>query len=132
MDVVIVGPCGAGKTTLARGLQALGYAARAVAQEHSGIATLWRHGGEPAAVVFLEADPATISARRSNEFPVWLHTEQLRRLADARAHAALTLDTTPLSVAEVRGLVIECLAALGIYGRPDLPGSGAPATSPIQ
>lgn len=113
-DIVIVGPCGAGKTTLARSLKAAGYSVRAVAQEHSVIRKLWRHGGEPAAVVFLDAEAAVITQRRQHDFPLWLHAEQQLRLADARENALIVVDTSNLAVAEVRALVTEQLVAYAI------------------
>lgn len=101
MEIVVVGPCGSGKSTLVARLQAQGYQARAVAQEHSAISELWRHSGTPDALIFLDATPATITARRNNEFPPWLYRKQLRRLTSARAHATLYLATDQLSPNEV-------------------------------
>lgn len=109
MDVVVVGPCGSGKSTLVERLQTLGYAARAVAQEHSRVHELWRHAGEPDALIFLDASPTTITARRDNEFPPWLHEKQMRRLASARAHATLYLDTDRLSAWDVEQRVLAHL-----------------------
>jgi predicted ATPase len=98
--VVIVGPCAAGKTTLVSRLQALGYDAHACAQEHSGVPYLWQLS-EPDLLLFLDADRATIGARRGYEWPAALNDAQQARLAHARAHADLYLDSGPLSPAEV-------------------------------
>lgn len=106
MQVVVVGPCGSGKTTLVRWLQAQGYSARAVAQEHSVVHDLWRHGGQPEALIFLDASPAVISVRRRNEFPAWLYETQIERLADARQHTTLYLHTDRLAAAEVQRQVL--------------------------
>ncbi|MBA3946149.1 MAG: AAA family ATPase [Herpetosiphonaceae bacterium] len=114
MDVVVVGPCGAGKTTLAAALRGAGYTVRAVAQEHSIIRDLWQHGGEAAALIFLDAAPDVISIRRGHDFPLWLYHEQLQRLKDAREHATLVLDTTVLSSAEVRAAVLAHLQTRGV------------------
>ena len=114
MDIVVVGPCGAGKTTLVRTLIARGYAARVVAQEHSVVPTLWRHGGLPAALVVLDAEPATIARRRGAVFPEWLHRQQLSRLALARAHADLLIATDRATPEEVVWQVIDFLRELGI------------------
>lgn len=114
MDVVIVGPCGSGKSTLTHALKACGYPARSVAQEHSVIRNLWRHGGEPAAVIYLDATPAVISARRQHDFPTWLYTEQQARLAPAFAHASLVVDTTTLTAQEVCAKAVAFLQARGI------------------
>ena len=114
MDVVVVGPCGAGKTTLVDALITRGYAARVVAQEHSIVRDLWRHGGHPAALVMLEAEPATIAARRHAEFPAWLYAKQFQRLAAARAHADLLIATDQVQAEEVTRQVIAFLRAAGI------------------
>ncbi|HEX6292028.1 MAG TPA: hypothetical protein VFZ66_22770 [Herpetosiphonaceae bacterium] len=109
MVVVVVGPCGSGKSTLVARLRASGYTARAVAQEHSQIHDLWKHGGMPDALIFLDASPATITARRQNEFPEWLYTLQMRRLRSAREHATLYLHTDRYSSADVQQRVLEHL-----------------------
>ncbi len=109
MLVVVVGPCGSGKSTLVELLQNDGYTARVVAQEHSRVPELWRHGGDPDILIYLDASPATITLRRQNEFPDWLYHKQLRRLLSARAHATLYVDTDPLSVADVHKRVLNHL-----------------------
>jgi adenylate kinase family enzyme len=112
MLVVVVGPCGSGKTTLVARLKALGYMARTVAQEHSHIRELWKHGGTPDALIFLDASANTITRRRQNLFPQWLYSAQLQRLRSARAHASLYLHTDRLSAAEVQRRVLDHLRAL--------------------
>ena len=114
MDVVIVGPCGAGKSTLADALSAQGYRARAVAQEHSAVSDLWQHGGRPAALIMLEAERSTIIRRRGGDFPEWLLAQQRERLASARAHADLVLCTDEAAPEEVAGQVVAYLQAVGI------------------
>lgn len=111
MVIVVVGPCGSGKSTLVARLQSQGFSARVVAQEHSRVHDLWRHGGEPDALIFLDASPTTISTRRDNEFPPWLHEKQMRRLAAARDHATLYLPTDRLSAADVEQRVLDHLRA---------------------
>jgi thymidylate kinase len=112
MLVVVVGPCGSGKTTLVARLQTSGYAARAVAQEHSQIDELWKHGGMPDALIFLDASPAMITRRRQNEFPQWLYAAQTQRLRSAREHATLYLHTDRLSPGEVQRRVVDHLRTL--------------------
>ena len=109
MLVVVVGPCGSGKSTLVAQLQAAGYEARAVAQEHSRVPELWKHGGEPDALIYLDASPSTITNRRQNDFPRWLYDKQVRRLESARQHATLYLQTDNLAAAVVQQRVLEHL-----------------------
>jgi hypothetical protein len=93
--VVVVGPCASGKTTLATGLQRLGYDAIVCGQEHSDIPTLWRHPG-PGFVVALQVDLPALRRRRDDSWPEWLYLVQQRRLRAAAAAAALRVDTSTL------------------------------------
>jgi hypothetical protein len=61
--IAIVGVCGSGKSELERRLRTRGLDARAVAQEHSHVSELWRHDGEPLAVVYLGASCRTVRRR---------------------------------------------------------------------
>ena len=108
--VAIVGPCAAGKTTLVAALQQRGHDAHAVAQEHSGVPYLWQLG-EPDLLIFLDVALAATAQRRENEWPQDLYAAQQARLANARQHADLYLDTSALSAAEVAGRVGDFLAA---------------------
>jgi len=111
--VVVVGPCAAGKSTLAEGLRRLGFAAMPVGQEHSEIPSLWQHT-EPDVVVALDADLDTIRSRRGERaWPEWLYQTQQRRLHDARLAAALRIDTAAMSADEVLSTVADYLASLG-------------------
>ncbi len=98
--MTIVGPCAAGKTTLVAHLRERGHDAQAVAQEHSGVAYLWQLS-EPDLLIFLDVDLPTTAARRKREWPLALYEEQHRRLAHAREHADLYLDSSGLTAAEV-------------------------------
>lgn len=111
MLVVIVGPCGSGKSTLVEHLQQVGYTARAVAQEHSRVPELWKHGGTPDALIYLDASPSAITTRRQNDFPGWLYDKQIRRLTSARVNATLYLHTDQLSATDVRKRVLEHLTS---------------------
>lgn len=109
-DVVLVGPCAAGKTTLARGLRAHGFRVHPIAQEHSGIRDLWRkHAAQ--SLVYLDVDLINVHRRGRASFPGWLHQEQRQRLAEARAGADYYLDTSGLSIAEVLQHVLEFLSS---------------------
>ena len=93
--VVVVGPCASGKSTLVRGLRALGYEASVCGQEHSEIPTLWRHAS-PDVLIALDVDLATVRRRRGADWPERLHLVQKRRLAGAMAAADLVLDSSAL------------------------------------
>jgi len=53
MRIVVVGPCGSGKTTLVEALRELGYEARECVQEHSHVADMWRRISRPDVLIFL-------------------------------------------------------------------------------
>jgi thymidylate kinase len=105
----IVGPCGAGKTTLAEGLKQRGYPARAIAQEHSFVPTMWKRLTNPDILIFLQASCAVGGARRKLNWTEADWEEQQRRLAHAREHANLYLDTNELSIQQVLEQVVEFL-----------------------
>jgi GTPase SAR1 family protein len=100
LRIAVVGHCASGKSTLVGALRRSGYDAHAVAQEHSGIAWLWRHS-EPDLLIYLDVPLAAIRARRGEEWPQAVYDAQEARLADARAHAHLVLDTSEESIAEM-------------------------------
>ncbi len=113
-EVVVAGPCGSGKSTLVERLTAAGINARAVAQEHSVIHELWKHGGTPLALVVLEATSPIITRRRGADFPEWLHHEQMERLKSARDHADLIVDTDERTAEDVEKVVMDFLQEMGI------------------
>jgi len=99
--VGIVGPCGAGKSTLVNALQALGFRCRHIAQEHSYVPHMWQRISHPDVLIFVHASFATCTARRRLTWSEADYIEQLRRLEHARAHADLTIETDNLSPGEV-------------------------------
>ena len=108
--VTIVGPCASGKSTLVARLRERGYDAQAVAQEHSGVAYLWQLS-EPDLLIFLDVDLPTTAARRKREWPASLYETQQGRLAHAREHAHLYLDSSGLMVDEVVATVARFVLA---------------------
>lgn len=110
--VVVVGPCAAGKSTLAEGLRRLGFSAMPVGQEHSEIPSLWQHT-DPDVVVALDADLDTIRRRRGEEsWPEWLYLTQQRRLQEAQDAAALRIDTAAMGPDDVLATVAAFLARI--------------------
>ena len=103
LQIVIVGPCASGKTTLVRGLWARGFAgARVVAQEHSGVLDLWKMRGQPDVLIYLDARLETIAARqRRADWTTEYLSEQLRRLHSAWLACDLYLPTDELNPQEV-------------------------------
>jgi deoxyadenosine/deoxycytidine kinase len=98
----VVGPCGAGKSSLVAGLQQLGYRCSHIAQEHSYVPGMWSKIGKPDILIFLDASFATCTGRRRLNWLEADYEEQQRRLAQARAHADLVIDTDGIQVEAVR------------------------------
>ncbi len=113
--IVVVGVCGAGKSTLARGLRALGYPARACVQEHSYVPTLWRRHGRPRVLVYLHAGLDTVCRRRHVRWDESVLAAQRSRLALARQSCDLFVDTDPLTIDQVRGRVVAYLQSRGLW-----------------
>jgi len=105
----IVGPCGAGKSTLIEGLDALGYKTRHIAQEHSYVRTMWQRITNPDVLIFLQVSFAVSLERRPMNWNEAEYEEQQRRLSHALEHADLVLDTDQLSIQEVLERVINFL-----------------------
>jgi adenylate kinase family enzyme len=115
MRIAIVGPCAAGKTTLQNNLVPLGYDVRAIAQEHSGVPTMWRRIAHPDILIYLDASLATIRRRLSVDWEQAYLDEMNRRLTHARAHARFLLDTNLLTPEQVCDRVAEFLLSIGIH-----------------
>ena len=111
----IVGPCGAGKTTLAEGLQRNGYRARAIVQEHSFVKDMWQRLTMPDVLIFLQASCSVGGERRQMKWTESEWEEQQRRLAHAKEHADFYLNTDSLGIVEVLDLVLEFLQNRGIH-----------------
>lgn len=99
--IAIVGPCGAGKSTLAAGLEPFGYRVRAIAQEHSYVGNMWQKLTKPDLLIFLQASHAVTSQRRKMKWSLGEWQEQQLRLLHAREHADLYINTDNLTIAQV-------------------------------
>ncbi len=122
LRVAIVGPCVSGKSTLAEALSAAGYEGRAVSQEHSYVPTMWQKITRPDVLIYLDVDYEHAHKRRPHI--TWGATrleEQAERLAHARAHCDLYLDTNELSAEEVQARVLTFLQE----------HSSSPAATPV-
>lgn len=112
--VAFVGPCGAGKSTIALKLRALGWDARMPAQEHSGVPDMWRKLLDPDFLVALDAPNEVLRGRRPGiDLSDAVLAEERRRLAHAFDHADLTLDTSGMTVEAVVARVLDWLEAQG-------------------
>jgi deoxyadenosine/deoxycytidine kinase len=105
----VVGPCGAGKTTLTEGLKRRGYYARAIVQEHSYVPYMWQRITNPDILIFLDASYPVTCKRRNLNWSEADWEEQQRRLSHARQHADFYLDTDELNIEEVRQQVMGFL-----------------------
>lgn len=105
----LVGPCGAGKSTLAARLRARGYRVKHIAQEHSFVQDMWKRLVNPDVLIFVDASYAVTNARRQLGWAESDYQEQHRRLAHARQHADLYVFTDALSVDEVEQQILAFL-----------------------
>jgi len=114
LRVAVVGPCACGKSTLVAALRAAGYEARHPAQEHSYVPDMWRRLVDPDVLIYLDLSYETYVARRPHgDLGPWFIAEQKRRLAHARAHADLVLDTNEMTAEEVWAAVAGFLEESG-------------------
>ncbi len=109
LRVAVVGPCAAGKSTLVAALRAAGYEARHPAQEHSYVPDMWRRLVDPDVLIYLDISYEALLTRRPHfGEPEFLEREKAR-LAHARAHADVEVDTSALTPEEVRATVVTFL-----------------------
>ncbi len=109
LTIGLVGPCGAGKTTLARALRARGYTVRHIAQEHSHVPDMWRRLANPDMLIFLDVSFEVATKRRRLSWRKRDYLEQQRRLAHARQHADLVIHTDTLTPQQVLQQVLDTL-----------------------
>jgi len=105
----IVGPCGSGKSTLLAGLERHGYTCRHIAQEHSYVQAMWQIIAKPDILIYLHASFPISTARRKLNWQKKNHDEQVSRLAHAREHADLFIDTDDLTPDSVLLRVLDYL-----------------------
>jgi cytidylate kinase len=105
----VVGPCGSGKSTLIAGLEGHGYRCRHIAQEHSYVQAMWQIISQPDILIYLNSSFQTSTARRRLDWQEKDYNEQLRRLAHAREHADLAIDTDDRTPANVLQIALDFL-----------------------
>lgn len=112
LRIAIVGPCGAGKTTLADGLTARDFNVREITQEHSYVPNMWKLLSKPHVLIYLDASFDTCNRRKQLDWDPGDHAEQIRRLAHARRHCNIYLATDDLTPEEIIRSVIQSLKGL--------------------
>ena len=105
----VVGPCGSGKSTLISGLETFGYACRHIAQEHSYVQAMWQIISRPDLLIYLVATFPVSTARHKLDWQEKDYQEQLRRLAHAREHANLIIETDNLTPEQVLQKALDFL-----------------------
>jgi hypothetical protein len=126
MRIKVVGPCAAGKSTLAEGLRQLGFDARTAAQDHSYVPDMWQRLNPADVLIYLDVtlEEAHRRGRCGTGWDQKYLDEEHRRLSHARAHCDFYLATDGLSVAEVRDRVVDFLDRVGART-----GGGSPESS---
>ena len=107
--VGLVGPCGAGKSTLAAELRSRGITTREIAQEHSYVQAMWQVIAAPDVLIYLDVSHAEAQRRKGQEVPAAYWKKLVDRLAHARAHADLLLDTDALAPEAVLAQALDFL-----------------------
>jgi thymidylate kinase len=91
-----------------------GYDARHCVQEHSFVPDMWQRQSRPEVLVYLDVSLPVILKRRGFAFNNDDLIEQRRRLAHAREHCHIYVDTDRLSEEQVLHQVIAVLETLEI------------------
>ncbi len=112
LRVAVVGPCASGKSTLVKALRKAGYEARHPAQEHSYVPDMWLRLVDPDVLIYLDVTYEALLARR----PTFGEREYLERekarLAHAREHADLVVDTSEMEAIDVQKKTLVFLEQL--------------------
>lgn len=107
LRVAVVGPCASGKSALVEALHEAGFEARHVVQEHSYVPAMWQRVSRPDILIYLDVDYPSAKARRPYiDWGPQRLADQAQRLAHARKHCHLYIDTSPLTREQVRDRVL--------------------------
>lgn len=94
------------------GLERRGFRCRHIAQEHSHVQAMWQIITKPDLLIYLNSSFAISTARRKLDWREKDYEEQLRRLAHAREHANIIIETDTLTADEVLQKVLDSLITL--------------------
>jgi hypothetical protein len=111
VDIGVVGPCAAGKSTLIAGLKNCGFNARHIAQEHSHVPDMWHRLTNPRLLIYLDVSFPVSLERRKLNWTLEEYSDQVNRLRHARQHADFYINTDPCTIQEVLGRVLSFLQA---------------------
>lgn len=114
----MVGPCASGKSSLVTALREAGYQAHHVVQEHSYVPYMWQRITQPDVLIYLDVSYEQARQRRRITWGPERLAEQAQRLAHARAHADLYLNTDSMEKHEVVQRVLVFLASRAGEGTP--------------
>ncbi len=116
----IVGPCSSGKSELTRALRRHGYHVKEIMQEHCAAPAMWQRITHPDILIYLDVSPEVAAQREGLAEPAsWWEEERTVRLAHARAHCDLYLDTSMLTTSEVLERVLQFLGEAAIHPTPE-------------
>ena len=99
--IAIVGPCGAGKTTLAQNLRFFDLEVKEIAQEHSFVPAMWQKISQPDILIFLDVSYPSATIRKDFNWTEREYSEQVRRLQHARKHCDIYIHTDNLTPNEI-------------------------------
>jgi deoxyadenosine/deoxycytidine kinase len=106
LRIAVVGPCAAGKSTLAEALRTAGYDVHQPAQEHSYVPEMWQRLTNPDLLIYLDVSYSQARERRPHNIDSQQLETQNQRLAHARQHCHFYLDTSGLTPTQVQERVL--------------------------
>jgi deoxyadenosine/deoxycytidine kinase len=109
LKIAIVGPCGAGKSTLAQKLKAFDLVIKETAQEHSFAPAMWQKITQPDILIYLDVSYQSSTKRKDFHWTKSEFSEQLRRLQHARKNCDIYIQTDNLTPDEVFKEVLDQL-----------------------
>jgi deoxyadenosine/deoxycytidine kinase len=107
LRIAVVGPCAAGKSTLAEALRTAGYDVHQPAQEHSYVPEMWQRLTNPDLLIYLDVSYSQARERRPHNIDSQQLETQNERLSHARQHCHFYLDTSGLTPTQVQERVLS-------------------------